>query len=44
MSQIGHAMNTVLEEANERVKFPLRKLVNPLVRPRVRGSGERETD
>ncbi len=35
-SQIGHAMNLVLEEANERIKMPLRKIINPLVRPRVR--------
>lgn len=28
-------MNTVLEEANERVKAPMRKALNMLVRPRV---------
>eukprot|EP00878_Enallax_costatus_P042259 GHUV01049462.1.p1 GENE.GHUV01049462.1~~GHUV01049462.1.p1 ORF type:complete len:190 (-),score=33.78 GHUV01049462.1:1840-2409(-) len=33
--QIGHAMNLVLEEANERIKFPLRKLFINAVNPRV---------
>jgi hypothetical protein len=37
--QIGHAMNLVLEEANERIKNPLRKFGNPLLRPRVGGGG-----
>lgn len=32
--EIGHAMNTVLEEANERIKFPLRKLFINAVNPR----------
>jgi hypothetical protein len=32
-------MNLVLEEANERIKMPLRKLLNPLLRPRVWGGG-----
>ena len=34
--EIGHAMNDVLAEANERIKFPLHKLVVALTRPRVR--------
>jgi len=33
--KVGHAMNLVLEEANERIKMPLRKIINPLFRPRV---------
>eukprot|EP00878_Enallax_costatus_P000623 GHUV01000725.1.p1 GENE.GHUV01000725.1~~GHUV01000725.1.p1 ORF type:complete len:552 (+),score=175.13 GHUV01000725.1:213-1868(+) len=32
--EIGHAMNLVLEEANERIKFPLRKLFINAVNPR----------
>jgi hypothetical protein len=34
-SQVGHAMNTVLEEANERIKFPLRKLFINFISPSV---------
>ena len=33
--QIGHAMNTVLVEANERIKFPLRKLFINVISPSV---------
>jgi hypothetical protein len=33
--QVGHAMNTVLEEANERIKFPLRKLFINFISPSV---------
>jgi hypothetical protein len=35
MMQVGHAMNTVLHEANERIKFPLRKLFINMVSPSV---------
>jgi hypothetical protein len=35
--EVGHAMNTVLLEANERIKFPLRKMFVNMVSPRVRG-------
>lgn len=34
--EVGHAMNTVLVEANERIKFPLRKMFVHMVAPRVR--------
>jgi hypothetical protein len=33
--QVGHAMNTVLHEANERIKFPLRKLFINMISPSV---------
>jgi hypothetical protein len=33
--EVGHAMNTVLLEANERIKFPLRKMFVNMVSPRV---------
>jgi hypothetical protein len=33
--QVGHAMNSVLEEANERIKFPLRKLFINMISPSV---------
>jgi hypothetical protein len=33
--EIGHAMNLVLEEANERIKFPLRKMFINTVSPGV---------
>jgi hypothetical protein len=32
---VGHAMNDVLHEANERIKFPLRKLFINLLSPSV---------
>jgi cytochrome P450 len=32
--EVGHAMNTVLLEANERIKFPLRKMFVNMVSPR----------
>lgn len=35
MLQVGHAMNTVLHEANERIKFPLRKLFINMLSPSV---------
>lgn len=34
-------MNLVLEEANERIKMPLRGMFNPIVRPRVSGAAGR---
>lgn len=34
-TQVGHAMNDVLHEANERIKFPLRKLLINLLSPSV---------
>ena len=36
--EVGHAMNDVLAEANDRIKFPAHKLVVALTRPRVRDS------
>jgi hypothetical protein len=33
--QVSHAMNVVLEEANERIKWPLRKLLVNILSPRV---------
>eukprot|EP00983_Pelagomonas_calceolata_P091282 1157523-Pelagomonas_calceolata.AAC.11 len=35
--QVAAAMNLVLEEANERLKVPLRSLVTWITRPKVRG-------
>jgi hypothetical protein len=36
--EVGHAMNTVLTEANERIKQPLRAPLLKLFSPRVGGS------
>lgn len=36
---MAHDMNLVLEEANERLKVPLRKVAMGLVAPRVRTGG-----
>jgi hypothetical protein len=35
--EVGHAMNLVLEEANERIKQPMRKIFISLFSPRVGG-------
>ena len=33
--EVGHAMNLVLEEANERIKQPMRKIFASIFSPRV---------
>jgi hypothetical protein len=40
--EVGHAMNTVLLEANERIKFPLRKMFVNMVSPRVSRTHEQK--